>query len=250
MKKCLFAAFAGLIVLLAVSIGLGESKALGQKPLKIRWFGQSCFLITWPNGTSILIDPFSPKLGYDMPIPRPELVLVSHEHYDHNYIEMARGTPQVIRGLTKSGDWNKVSTLVKGITVKAVGTYHDERQGMLRGKNTVFIMEGQGYRIVHLGDLGHELDAAKVREIGPVDVLMIPVGGTYTIDAEAADKVVDKLKPKAILPMHYKTDRIKLPIAPVEPFLEAKPNVKRIKGNVLELDKIPETPVIFVLDYK
>jgi L-ascorbate metabolism protein UlaG (beta-lactamase superfamily) len=247
MKKCLFL---GLVSLFAVSIGLGPAESAEQKPLKIRWFGQSCFLITWPNGTSILIDPFNPKVGYDMPSPRPDAVLVSHEHFDHNYIEMARGNPQVIRGLTGGGDWNKVSTLVKGITVKTVGTYHDDKLGMLRGKNTVFVMEGQGYRIAHLGDLGHQLGVALIKEIGSVDVLMIPVGGTYTIDAEGADKVVEKLKPKVILPMHYKTDRITIPIAPVEPFLAGKLGVKRIKGNLLELDKIPETPVVFVLDYK
>jgi L-ascorbate metabolism protein UlaG (beta-lactamase superfamily) len=236
--------------ILLATLGMSTAWAEEKKPLKIQWFGQSCFLITWPNGTTFLIDPFSPDVGYDMPSPRPDAVLITHPHFDHNYVAMAKGNPQVIRGLTDSKDWNKVSTLVKGVVVKSVGTYHDDQFGAARGKNTAFIMEGDGWRVVHLGDLGHDLGPALVEQFGRVDVLMVPVGGTFTIDAKGADKVVKKLKPKVILPMHYKTDKVSLPIAPVEPFLVGKLGVNKKKGNLLELKELPDEQVIFVLDYK
>ena len=244
MKKGIF------IGLLVFAVGLSAARGAEDKPLKIRWFGQSCFLVTWPNGTSILIDPFSPQLGYDMPSPKPDAVLISHEHFDHNYAEMAKGEPQVIRGLKEDGEWNQVSTFIKGIAVRSVGTFHDDRMGILRGKITIFFMEGQGYRVAHLGDLGHELGELPVQEIGTVDVLLVPVGGTLTIDAKGADKVVEKLEPKVIIPMHYKTDKINMPIAPVDPFLAGKLGVNRLKKNHIELYGLPETPVIYVMDYK
>jgi L-ascorbate metabolism protein UlaG (beta-lactamase superfamily) len=238
--------------LLVVAFAFGAIRGEEQKPVKIRWYGHSCFLITWPNGIKILIDPFSDKLGYDMPVPspKPDIVLVSHEHYDHNYVEMAKGEPQVIRGLKEDGEPNPVSTFVEGVKIRVVGTYHDENMGIQRGRNAVFIMESGGATIAHLGDLGHVLTEDQVKEIGPVDILMIPVGGTYTIDAKKAEKVVELLKPKVIMPMHFKTDKISMPIAGVEPFLAGKLGVNRLTKSHVEIDKLPDTQVIYVMDYK
>lgn len=239
-------------IIFAALVISGPWLALGKekKPLKIQWFGQACFLVEWPEGTSVLIDPFNEKIGYDMPSPRPDVVLITHEHFDHNNVGMAQGKPQVIRGLTESGDWSNVSTFVKGIVVRTVGTYHDDGFGSRRGKNAVFIMEGKDYKIAHMGDIGHKLGPELVEKIGKVDVLMVPVGGTYTVDAEAAQEIADRLSAKVILPMHYKTDRVTIPIETVDPFLKGKTNVKRIKGNTLLLKGLPDKPEIYVMDYK
>ncbi len=239
-----------LVGLLAASLGLFTSGASQEGSLKIQYFGHACFLITWPNGTSFLLDPFDPSLGYDMPSPQPSAVLVTHDHFDHNYVKMAKGEPEVINGLTDTKDWSNIATTVKGIIVKSVNTYHDDELGGRRGKNSAFVMEGQGWRVAHLGDLGHKLGQKMVEDFGRVDVLMIPVGGLYTIDAKTAQEVVEQLNPSVIIAMHYKTDKVSLPIEPPDAFVAGKLGVNRKDTNTIELSKLPDSTVYFILDYK
>lgn len=239
-----------LIGLLALALGPGAVRAEDQKPLKIQFFGHACFLVTFPNGTSILTDPFDPELGYDLPNVKADAVLVSHEHFDHNYVQMAKGEPEIIRGLSDSKDWQEISRFVGGIWIKSIKSYHDDSLGGKRGKNTIFLMEGDGWRVVHCGDLGHGLGDPLVKEIGRVDVLLVPVGGSFTINHGGADLVAERLNARVIIPMHFKTDRVKLPINKVDNFLAGKLGVNRVNGNELELKELPDSRVIYVLDYK
>jgi len=239
----------GLILSLGLLMGLSGNSLQAQ--VKIRWFGHSCFLITSKPGTKILIDPFNPQVGYPIPRVAPELVLVSHEHFDHNYVQMAQGNPRIIRGLNpQTKDWNQVDEKFKDLHIYTVPCYHDPLKGKLRGKNSILVIEVSGIRIVHLGDLGHLLSPEQVKKIGRVDVLMIPVGGVYTIDAKQADQVINQLNPKLIFPMHYKTEVCKLSLNGLEGFINGKDNVKEMGKNLFVINKLPEKPEIIVLSWK
>jgi L-ascorbate metabolism protein UlaG (beta-lactamase superfamily) len=142
------------------------------------------------------------------------LVTISHEHTDHNNAALATGSPTILRGLA-ANDWAKIDQKIKGVRVYTVPTYHDDKQGSARGKNAVFVFDLDGLRVVHLGDLGHPLSDDQVKQIGAVDVVMIPVGGFYTIDGKGAAEVVGQLKPKIAIPMHYKTPDVSKSLADV-----------------------------------
>jgi len=137
------------------------------------------------------------------------------------------------------------------LTFRGVQTYHDETGGSQRGENTAFIFEIDGVKVCHLGDLGHTLSEKQVSQIGPVDVLLIPVGGFYTIDAAAASKVVEQLNPKVVIPMHYKTDRCGFPISEVGPFLKGKKSVNKMNSSEFEIHKedLPSRTEIIVLNH-
>ncbi|MEM0498291.1 MAG: MBL fold metallo-hydrolase [Methanothrix sp.] len=181
--------------------------------MDIKWFGHSCFQITDSIGRTVVTDPPDDSVGYTLPPIRADIVLVSHDHFDHNNVEAVLGSPIVIKhpGIYKAA----------GIDVKGVATYHDDAGGKLRGTNTVFCFTMDDIRLCHLGDLGHVLDDNEARMIGDVDVLLIPVGGTFTIDARGALAVIDKLKPKLVIPMHYRTPALAFDLDPVDKFIKA-----------------------------
>jgi L-ascorbate metabolism protein UlaG (beta-lactamase superfamily) len=245
MKK-LFGVFTALIMTVLVST------APAQAQVKVQWFGQACFQLTSPAGAKILIDPFGPDLGYPMPSVSPDAVLVTHEHFDHNYVQMAQGSPKIIHGLDPATqDWNAVDEKIKDVHIYGVGVLHYEKDAdSKRGKNMVMVLDMPGMRIVHLGDLGRPLTPEQVKKIGAVDVLMIPVGSVYTIDAAGADGIIKQLNPKLVFPMHYKTAALKIPLDPVDKFIAGKKNVAVIKGNEYLIDKLPKKQQIIVLDYK
>jgi L-ascorbate metabolism protein UlaG (beta-lactamase superfamily) len=134
---------------------------------------------------------------------------------------------------------------------RTVGTYHDDSQGSARGKNAIFVIEANDLHIVHLGDLGHVLTSEQAAAIGPVDVLLIPVGGVYTIDAAHATQVVELLKPRLVVPMHYKTPKVRFDLQPVDAFLSGKA-VERVAGNQVTLSPqtLPQTTTVLVLGYE
>jgi len=196
--------------------------------MRIEWKGHSSFLLISTEGVRILTDPFDEWVGYQLPNVEVDVVTVSHQHGDHNCTDSLPGKPVVVEG---AGDHKAC-----GIEIKGVATYHDPEQGKKRGNNTVFVIKLDGLNICHLGDLGHLLTSKQVSEIGPVDVLLIPVGGFFTIDAKQAYEIVRQLRPALVLPMHYKLDeRVTLPIAPVDEFLGLFSNVE--KQTVLDIDK-------------
>jgi len=209
--------------------------------MKIKYLAHAAFLITSGNGIKIVTDPYtySPGMGCGPINEVADIVTVSHEHGDHNNTAAVKGNPQVV----------KTSSKVKDIDFKAVATAHDDSGGSQRGKNNIFCFVVDGINLCHAGDLGHELTAEQFKAIGKVDVLMIPVGGFFTIDASTAAKVCDQLKPKIILSMHYKIGKSNFPIAGVDEFLKGKNNVTRLNDSELEVtaSKLPSAAQIIVL---
>jgi L-ascorbate metabolism protein UlaG (beta-lactamase superfamily) len=156
------------------------------------------------------MDPIPGAIGYTPPANlKADAVTVSHEHGDHNNVALVsgvKGDPKILRGLSPDKkNWVKTEEKIKDVAIRSVGVYHDDQQGKLRGLNSVFVFETGGMRIAHLGDLGHLLTDAHLQQIGPVDVVLVPVGGVFTIDAAQASKVIEQLKPRTIVvPMHYR----------------------------------------------
>ena len=209
--------------------------------MKIKWLGHSCFVITSEEGLRIITDPYSVGGGinYGEVQEAADIVVVTHGHGDHNNAAAVKGNPEVIKSSKK----------VKGIEFKGIASYHDTARGGQRGPNTIFCFAVDGIRICHLGDLGHQLDSKQIAEIGAVDILLIPVGGYYTIDANMATQVCAKLNPKVIIPMHYKTAKCDYPITGVDDFLKNKKNVRRLESSEAEFKKanLPTTTEIVVL---
>jgi len=216
--------------------------------MKIKWYGHAAFLITSDQGTKIMIDPYEPgafggQLSYGKIKDQVDIVLTSHDHADHNYTKDLPGTPQIVKG---SG-----SKTAKGISIKGISTYHDPSQGSERGTNTIFTLKIDNLQLCHLGDLGHLLSDKELAEIGPVDILLIPVGGFFTIDPKEATRVAEQIKPKILIPMHFKTAKCGFSIAPVEDFLKGKTNTKRPKASEATFDKatLPQQMEIVVLEH-
>ncbi len=227
------------------------TKAPPLPGINLTWYGQAMFKLQVANGPTILMDPVAGTMGYKVtPMEGIDVVTVSHEHADHNNVALAKGSPKILRGLANN-DWAKVDETVKGVRIRSIPVYHDDTQGSARGKNAVFAFEANGLRIVHLGDLGHQLSADQVAAIGPVDILMIPVGGLYTIDAAGATKVVDALKPKAVIPMHYKTPPLQLGLAPVDAFVLGK-SYQMLTDNQITFSSalLPKNTTIYQLGYE
>ncbi len=210
--------------------------------MKIKWFGHSCFLITSDNGIRILTDPFDEKAGYPLPNTEAELVTVSHNHYDHDNVGAVKGEFEHIKD---AGNFTHGDIVIKGIS-----TFHDELGGAKRGKNIVFVYSIDGMTICHLGDLGHALSQEQLKEIGKVDVLLIPIGGIYTIDGDTAIEVIKSVNAGISIPMHYKTKHLSFELAEPQSFL-GKMEGKRYPGNELTInaDNISEYPKVVALDY-
>lgn len=164
--------------------------------MEITYIGHSSFKIKGKT-LSLVIDPYNPKIGYKFPKQDADAVLVTHDHYDHNYIEGVSNYRLLIDG---PGEYEASDVFVTGIQV-----FHDDKNGAERGADTIYMIEIDGFTILHLGDLGHELSTETLEKLLDIDVLMIPVGGKYTIDAEAAAKVISSIEPSYVIPMHYKT---------------------------------------------
>lgn len=211
----------------------------------VRWFGHSCFKITAASGTSIVTDPFEEAdVGYPTPRVKADIVMVSHDHYDHNKVDVLVGRPEVVRGPDNH--------TVLGMYFYGIRSYHDDDKGSKRGSNVVFTFNVDGLQICHMGDLGHSLSDEQMMDIGAVDILMIPVGGYFTIDAQQASEIVSQLNPLITIPMHYKTPLIDFLISPVDAFLEGKDNVVHHDSNTLVVDRdsMPKSPYIVVLKYE
>jgi L-ascorbate metabolism protein UlaG (beta-lactamase superfamily) len=211
--------------------------------VKIKWYGQAAFLLTSDAGTKIITDPYTPGgfgLNYGDIAESADIVTVSHDHADHSNVAGVKGSPKVVRGAAD----------VKGIKISAVPAYHDASGGKERGGNIIFCFDIDGLRVCHVGDLGHDLSEKQVKDIGKVDILLIPVGGNFTIDAAAATRVGGVLAPKIIIPMHYQNDRCPdFPVAGVDGFLKGKENVTRLEVSEAEFHagKLPAAAQIVVL---
>ena len=199
-------------------------------------------MITSDTGTKIITDPYitSDALKYGEITESADIVTVSLEHCDHNNVAAVRGNLEIVRGTTKA----------KGIEFKGIPTYHDDIGGTQRGQNTVLCFTVDGIRVCHLGDLGHPLNDQQAAEIGKVDILLIPVGGNFTIDAAAATGVCNRLAPGVVIPMHYRTDKCPtFPVAGVDEFLQGKSEVRRLDTSEVEFKEgeLPTSTQIIVL---
>jgi len=217
--------------------------------MKIQWLGHSAFLITTRNGARVLMDPYESGaygggIGYGPIQVEADLVTISHDqHEDHNCLKTVGGNPSVIKG--------KEGGIVRGIVVRRVQTYHDNSGGRERGENQVTCLEADGMSVCHLGDLGHLLTPEQVAGIGSPDVLLVPVGGIFTVDPREATQVVAQLQPRLVIPMHYKTSKCGFPIAAVDEFLEGKPAVEKTGTSTLEVQagSLGEGTRIVVLEH-
>jgi len=216
--------------------------------MKIKWYGHAAFLVTTDQGIKIIFDPYESgayggQLAYGKIKDEADIVLTSHDHADHNDTKSLPGSPQIVKG---SG-----SKTIKGISIKGISTYHDSSRGKERGENTIFVLTVEEMKLCHLGDLGDRLSEKEVSEIGPVDILLLPVGGFFTIDAKEATEIVQQLKPKVVIPMHFKTSKCGFPISPVEDFLKGKTRVKRPGTNEISMEKktLPSEMEIVVLEH-
>lgn len=181
--------------------------------MDITWYGQACFRVKGKQATLVL-DPFSPSFtGLKLPKLSADAVTISHPHEDHNFKEgIVESNPVVVAG---PGEYE-----IKGIAITGVATFHDDKHGEERGRNTVYQCLIDNVSIVHLGDIGHTLTKEQMSAISSCDILMVPVGGVYTIDASAAAEVIAQLEPSIVLPMHYKIEGLKFPLDPIEKFLK------------------------------
>ena len=207
--------------------------------LQIRWHGHSCFEVT--NDVTIVTDPHDGKsIGIPAPSVSGDIILVSHNHYDHNSVKsVEKDDSKVITDERKR--------TVTNIDIKGIESFHDECQGEKRGKNIIFKFTMDDITFCHLGDIGHEIDEEITQKIGDIDILFIPIGGTFTVDANQAWNIINKIKPKIAIPMHYKIGGLSLPISGIDPFLE-KNKYKTLKvGNEIDIEKedLPEEPEIW-----
>ncbi len=197
--------------------------------MKIQYFGHSCFVLTSDAGTSIMTDPFG-GIGFELPRRTVDAVTVSHGHYDHNNVSAVRAHTV----LSREGHYT-----VGDFTISATKSYHDEVKGEKRGENLIFQYHADDVTVCHLGDLGEPFLPETASKFEHADVLLIPVGGTYTLDAAQAKEYVDHIRPKIVIPMHYLCRGLRLDIAPPDKFLHAFPEntVERISASEYEIDK-------------
>ncbi|WP_461614103.1 MBL fold metallo-hydrolase [Clostridium sp. Marseille-QA1073] len=198
--------------------------------MKLTWLGHASFLLEDSDGRKLLTDPFDETVGYTVFKGRVDVITISHNHFDHNYIKIIGNEAKIV---DKVGFFNECDIPIRGIP-----SFHDEVKGAKRGENIIFIIEMDGYKICHLGDLGHLLTSEDLDMIGDVDILLIPVGGNYTISGSEAANIANSIQSKITIPMHYKTPRLTFPLDGVETFLTHMKSGERINSNSIIIEDI------------
>ena len=195
--------------------------------MKIKYLGHSSFLLTESTGTAVVCDPYDSSVGFKMPSVSADAVTVSHHHYDHDNVGSVSGSPVV---LDKEQGYS-----LPGVEIKAIKSFHDDVGGAKRGDNVIFKFRMDGLDVCHLGDLGEDCSPELIESILPVNVLLIPVGGTYTIDAAMAKEYVDRIMPDVVIPMHYRTKNHTLDIDKVDGFLQLFDGEAEIEDGAKEI---------------
>lgn len=212
--------------------------------MDIYWYGQALFKLKG-KGATVVIDPYeSDFVGFKVPKDlEADVVLITHQHQDHNNSSLVPGQPMVFSG---PGEYE-----VKGVVITGVQSFHDNQEGKERGLNTIYQLNIDGLNVVHLGDLGqHKLTEEQINQIGQVDILLIPVGGVYTINGKEATEIIAELEPKIIIPMHYAVPGLKFPLEEVDKFkkeMGAEEVVPQAKLSMTK-EKLPEEPMVVVLN--
>lgn len=205
--------------------------------MNIQYYGHSCFKITTKTegrgseDVVVFMDPFDKRIGLKPPQGRADVVFVSHtQHDDHSNVEALKDNPVII---DSPGEYS-----VKGINITGIDSFHDNQEGVLRGRNTIFVLDTEDIRICHMGDLGTpELTVKQMEKIGDVDILMIPVGGKYTINGKEAAKIAKKLSPAMVIPIHYKSPGLKMDIEDEKYFCHEIGDFPKKKINKISLKK-------------
>lgn len=210
--------------------------------MEIIWLGHSCFRIRGKEAT-IVTDPFDRTLGYPVKKLTANIVTVSHPHPQHSFLEDVAGSPKVI---SRPGEYEIANVFINGIA-----TFHDADGGEHRGKNTVYLVQIEEVSICHLGDLGHVPTAEQIEQMSDTDILMVPVGGGATIGAAAAVEIISLLQPKLVIPMHFKTEVVKMDLEPLEHFLKEMGLKEVVTQPKLNISKsaLPADTSVVVLDY-
>ena len=218
--------------------------------MKIKWLGHSAFLLTESTGITVLTDPFDPNMvGYGFTAPAVDIVTVSHGHADHNFLEGVSSYKQVYDLPGKFEYEGRVH-------VTGIQSFHDDDEGARRGKNIIYKFGMDGVNICHMGDIGEPCSPELIERLLPVDVLMIPVGGTYTVDAELAKEYVDRLMPQIVIPMHYKIKHCELDIDKPDAFIRAfdgeyvEEGVAELELDRIDFDENTPTRVVVLKRYK
>ncbi len=207
--------------------------------MNLTWYGHSCFALAFSCGTTIVIDPFDDSVGYPLCRARADAVLCSHDHFDHNHVSSLQGKPLIVA--------DSAPRTVGGVQIHGLPCFHDDAQGAKRGKNIAFILEGDGLRIAHLGDLGHKPTPEMYEALRGVDVMLVPIGGTYTITTPEAAALIRTARPRVAIAMHFKTELCDFPITDEKEFVRLT-GAQSLPGEVEilpeTLDRLPATAVM------
>ena len=210
--------------------------------MKLKYYGHACFTLRFADGTTLAIDPFDESVTYAPCDAICDAALLSHDHFDHNHTQSLRGDFAVLR---EAGSYE-----VRGVRVTAVHSFHDKQRGALRGKNLIFRIEGDGLTIVHLGDLGHMPDEEQLQAISGADVMLIPIGGTYTIDTPEAEELIRRAQPKHAVAMHFRTPDYDFNTSTCEAFARDMQAVRMPREVEITKENLSSLPEAMILSYK
>ena len=194
--------------------------------MQIIWYGHSCFLIKTSIGKRILIDPFDNNLGYDNSFPKCDLITISHNHFDSSYLNSINSTTKVIK---ESGIFH-----LNFFTIEGFNSFHDKCNGLKRGSNIIYIFKDDEFSVCHLGHLGHIPYSLVLEKLKNIDILLIPIGGHFTLDGLESAKLCNLISPKYIIPMHYKTNKTSLYLDDPKNFITSMKHIKKINSNILD----------------
>ena len=210
--------------------------------MEISWLGHSCFLLKGKEKT-VVTDPYSPGLGYLLGHPEADIVTLSHFHPGHSNTQGVAGSPKEVKS---PGEYD-----IGGVFITGIASFHDDQQGMLRGKNTIYLIEMDGLSLCHLGDLGHSLAPQMAEQLRAIDILFLPVGEVSTISVSAASEIVKQLDPRIVIPMHYKTSVLPRELAEADKFFNKMGGVEARKENTLSVtsSSLPANTQFIIFDY-
>jgi len=210
--------------------------------MKIKYYGHSCFALSYENGPVLVTDPYDASVTYPPCEAECDAALVSHDHFDHNHTQTLKGDFAVIK---EAG-----SHEIGSAKITATHSFHDPEQGALRGENLLMRIECEGLSIAHLGDLGHMPNDAQLAALADLDILMLPIGGTYTIDTPQAEELISILKPRRVIAMHFRTDAYEINISTCEAF--AKDMNAAFMPNEIEVtrENLMTLPAVMIMNYK
>lgn len=208
--------------------------------MKIKWYGQACMVIESVDGVRIMCDPYDDSVGYSLPDKEViDIVTISHDHFDHNAVDTIMGTPKTFR---EDGEF-----IERGIKIIGVHTWHDTEEGGKRGGNIAYKFVIDNINFIHLGDIGHILTEQQVKCLTPCDILAVPVGGVFTVDAAGAQEIVKQLNPRIVIPIHYDTPSNKVGLNSADTFMKGFMEVKREKIWTGVRSDIPNQIVVWML---